>query len=229
MWFQIPDPVLAADIGGLGCVAVIVMMFVGWIMNLINNNKNRPAQAARRQAGRRPREGGERLQSEIDNFLQEVGGGRRQAEVEAEEFDDLEIELVPEEEQVRRPRRRRQQSQPAKRKSRPAEQVKTPLSERHLETTAASTDLGGGLREHQQEFLQDDHISEEVVGGLGRRTGGGAAQRKTARRRDVNPEAVRGTAASMSSGIVDMLRNPATVRQAIVISEILSPPKSRRR
>jgi|GEM_PF-1531727 hypothetical protein len=229
MWFQISDPVLAADIGGLGCVAVIVMMFVGWIMNLVNNNKNRPAQAARRQARRPPREGGERLQSEIDNFLQEVGGGHRQAEAEAEEFDDLTIELVPEEEQVRRPRRKRQQSQPPRRKSQPVEQVKTPLSERHLAATAGSTDLGGGLREHQQDFLQHDHISKEVVGELGRRAGGGAAQRKTARRSDVNEEAARGTAASMSGGIVEMLQNPATVRQAILISEILSPPKSRRR
>ncbi|MBT6154825.1 MAG: hypothetical protein HOL01_02115 [Planctomycetaceae bacterium] len=229
MWFQIPEPILAADIGGLGCVAVIVMMFVGWIMNLVNKNKERPAQAARRQARRPPREGGERLHSEIDNFLQEVGGGRRQADVKLEEFDDLEIELVPEEEQVRKPRRRRPQSQSPRRKSQPAEQVKTPLSERHLETTAGSSDLGGGLREHQQEFLQQDHISDEVVGDLGRRTGGGAARRKTARRPDVNPEAVRGTAASMSGGIVEILRNPATVRQAILISEILSPPKSRRR
>ena len=229
MWIQIPNPVLAADIGGLGCVAVIVMMFVGWIMNLINNNKNRPAQAARRQARRRPQEGGERLQSEIDNFLQEVGGGGDRRQVEAEEFDDLEIELVPEDEQSRRPRRRRQQRQPAKRKSQPVVQVHTPLSERHLESTARSTNLGGGLREHQQEFLQDDHISKEVVDDLGRRTGGGAAQRKTARRSDVKEEVVRGTAASMSGGIVEMLRNPSTVRQAIVISEILSPLKSRRR
>jgi hypothetical protein len=85
------------------------------------------------------------------------------------------------------------------------------------------------LREHQQDFLQHDHISKEVVGELGRRAGGGAAQRKTARRSDVNEEAARGTAASMSGGIVEMLQNPATVRQAILISEILSPPKSRRR
>jgi hypothetical protein len=227
MWFAIPDQVLAIEIGGVGCVAVIVMMFVGWIMNLVNNNKNRPAPAARRR-GRRPAQaGGDQLQSEIDSFLQEVGGGRRQ--VEAEEFDDLTIELVPEDEQVRRPRRRRRpQSQPPKRRSQPVEQVQTPLSERHLESTVETDDLGAGLREHLQVFKQHDHIADGVVKDLGRRSGGGASERKTARRPDVGPKTVRGTAASMSDGIIKILRDPATVRQAILISEILSPPKSRR-
>jgi len=227
MWFPIPDPILADGIGGLGCVVVIVMMFVGWILKLINANKNRPAPAARRQGRRLAREGDGRLQSEIDTFLQEVGGRRRQ--VEPEEFDDLTIELVPEEDQVRRPRRRRPQSQPPKRRSQPVEQVSTPISERHLETTAQSTDLGAGLREHQQEFMQDDHISQEVVEDLGRRTGGGASERQTARQPDVEQTTARGMATSMSRGVARMLRDPATVRQAIVISEILSPPKSRRR
>src|SRR5690606_14567727 len=75
----------------------LVIAFIGWIMNLVNSNKTqppppRPADRPRRPP--RPRE--DRLQSEIDLFLEEVSG-RRQVEPS-----DIEI-IEPIEEPQRRP------------------------------------------------------------------------------------------------------------------------------
>ena len=118
---------------GFQVVAMIVMMFIGWIMNLLSKkNQPAPARRARQREPAGPRE--DPLQSEIDDFLAEVGGGRRPSPAEP-----VLIEVVPEES------RRRPQNRPRPKQSRPVEQPAQMLSERHLESYVGSTtELGGG-------------------------------------------------------------------------------------
>ncbi|MCH7870604.1 MAG: hypothetical protein IID33_02785 [Planctomycetes bacterium] len=98
MWFPWPDPILAAN-GWLSTV-ILIVMFLGWIMNLLSK-QNKPAPPALGRRRQPPRRGGDdQLQSEIDSFLQEVGG-----EQPRERVDEVAIEIVADEE--RRPRRER--------------------------------------------------------------------------------------------------------------------------
>ena len=217
------QPVLAdVNFGGIVCTAAIVIMIVGWILNLINSNKNRPRQAARRAGQRRANAGEDRLQSEIDSFLQEVGGGGRRQEAE-----ELEIEIVPDSEQRQRPRRRRRPtSTPAARKSLPAQ---TPLSERHLESSLESSQLGSDLREHVSDYMGNDHIAQDVELDQNHTVASDWASSGSAQQASAAPAPSGHSSPLSGQNIVQLLRNPASVRQAILVSEVLSPPKSRRR
>lgn len=235
MWFHLPNPILAANLGSWMFVAVIVMMFIGWIMNLVNK-QNRPAQAARGRRRQPPRRGEGRLQSEIDSFLEEVGGRRPQRETE-----EVPIEIVEEEERrpPRRPPRRRPKSRPPARPPRPSQEAAAStaspterLSERHLKSTIGSTKLGEGLRSHLQQYMADDHVDAQVAKDLSHRVGSEWAAHPEREARGggniefASPHARE--AALAANQIASLLRNPAGVRQAILVSEILSPPKSRR-
>jgi hypothetical protein len=224
-----PDPILAA--AGWISVVFLVVMLLGAIMNFINKqNKQAPARGRRRQP---PRRGGDdQLQSEIDSFLQEVGGGRPR-----ERVDEVAIEIVPDEERsLRRRQRPRPQSRPAQQPSAPVEPEQ--LSERHLTSSIRTRTIGRGLREHVAEYMADDHIDERVEQDMDHSVGSDWAthgEHVATGAGDVEfaPPPAGGTspygaAPVTTHEIVNLLRNPATIRQAILVSEILSRPKSQR-
>lgn len=222
MFIAFLQPLLADGFSGFACVAVIVMMFVGWILNTINASK-RQTPAARRRP-RPARSGDDRLQSEIDSFLQEVGGGKRRPQPShAARDEDVELEIVDERESPRRRPRRRPQSRPAKPERPAAADVSTPLSERHLESAVSLQHLGGELQEHVDHYMQD-HSSEAAP-----RSELGSDWTKLSDANAGGQAGAQPEGATLSGGIADLLRNPVTVQQAILVNEILSPPKSRRR
>ena len=235
MWFPLPDPILAD--GGWVSVVFLVVMFLGWIMNLLSKQKKLPLPVRGRRRQPLRRAGDDQLQSEIDNFLQEVGGGRPRERVE-----EVAIEIVADEDRSPRRKRRPQQrpqslpseQPPTPMKSTPVESKSGRLSERHMKSSIGSQRLGSGLREHVADHMADDHIDDLVEQDLdhsvgsdwathGERLGTGAGDVEFAQ-----PAGETTLAQVTSQEIVNLLRNPATIRQAIIISEILSPPKSRR-
>lgn len=214
---------IAVDFGTVITVVIIIIGFVSWVMQTITGQNKRPGAGGRPRQPPRPRDG--RLQSEIDVFLQEVSGKKPRS-------DEVEIEIVPEPE--RRPRRvvkqkrpqrpqkaRRSETQREKPRSRPGSKIaqrKGPGSEHLGEEVGDHADqLGGGVRSHLQEHMRD-RVDERVETHLG--------SRRPA------PEVVDlhlpGTSLALAHEIITLLRDPAGVRRAIILNEILSPPKGLR-
>ncbi len=218
----------AADVAAFGVgeviyAVIIIIGFLSWLMQTITGQNKRAGAGGRPRQPPRPRDG--RLQSEIDVFLQEVSGKKPQP-------DEVEIEIVPEPE--RRPRRvvkqkrpkrpqqaRRSEKQREKPRSRPGSKIaqrKGPGSEHFGEEVSDHAEqLGGDVRSHVQQHM-GDRVGESVETHLG--------SRRPA------PEVVDlhlpGTSLALAQEMITLLRDPAGVRQAIILNEILSPPKGLR-
>ncbi len=215
--------VAVAGVGEVIYAVIIIIGFLSWLMQTITGQNKRAGAGGRPRQP--PRQRDDRLQSEIDVFLQEVSGKKSQP-------DEVEIEIVPEQE--RRPRRvvkqkRRQRPQKARRsekrkeqpRNRPGSKIaqrKGPGSEHFGEEVSDHAEqLGGDVRSHLQEYM-GDRVDESVETHLG--------SRRPA------PEVVDlqlpGISLAKAREIITLLRDPAGVRQAIILSEILSPPKGLR-
>lgn len=202
----LPQPVPAAIDGGtiVGLI-FIVISFLGWIINLLNQKQQQQAGPARPR--RRPMNESERqLRSELDAFLEEAGNrrGRPQA--------------------ARRPR----QPQPARREE-PIELVfdpEPPPAEKRVEPAV------GTLSQRHLESSVTSHVAEYMESHIG-----GDVDKRQIREdvRDIVREhlddlPVEGATPAPTTGDVrQLLRNPAGVRQAILLNEILSPCKGSRR
>lgn len=223
-------PVLALDIGNFVTIAVIVVMILSGLSRLISERNQEQARAdvARRRQPGKPQD--PRLNDEIDQFLREVAG-RRKAE-------DAPIEIVPQ--QRRRPQRR--QRQPPRRppaRQRPAEKVqpvpeqpkrKTPLgSSVTTRKGPGSNKLGTEVVEHVSEYMDDrierqvaDHLQHSVDRGVALHLGrfGSGSFVPAAGMRQASAQSPR------TNQLVSMLRDPSSVRQAILLNEILARPKA---
>ncbi len=202
---------LAIDIGSVFFAVFLIVMFLGWVMQVVQNQNddggNRGGVRRQQPQRRQPRPRDERVSSEIDAFLQEVGGSRRPV-------DDDEVPVV---EVVREPPRRRptpprrpQPTPPRRPQRRPAldEPIEVEVVEEH------GAHLGDGLRAHVESYMSSN-IEEGVDANLGDRDAEMPAD-VAGIQHDVHP-------------LVDRLRSPDGVRQAILLSEILDRPRPFRR
>jgi hypothetical protein len=219
----LPDvpPLLAADPGTIIGLIVGALTLLGWIMNYANQKQaQQPVQRPQRPRPQRPAD--DRLQSEIDIFLEEVRGGRRKLGEE------------PARSAPAGPR-------PAQRTERAAAR---PVEQRHLEPKLAprveprvakrkrpgTPEDRSRVRPRVTEHISTDRI-EAHAGQLGR--GIEAAVQShlgllaAAQPAPAAPEAAAATPAGQSAAqrIRTMLREPEGVRQAVLISEILSRPR----
>lgn len=229
------NPILAADASTYITLIFVILGFLGWIMNL-TSNKNAPPPAAPARP-RQPQPGraqnrDERIQSEIDVFLQEVGGkkARPRSEppprvVEVEEPPRRRVPRRAPERTVRRPA-----AEPVRAPAPPPSRAEpAPRTEHRV----GSSDLGATVREQVSRYIETarvdqttkqqlssviDRAVEHHLGTLGQRE---AAQLAAAV--DV--------AANVPAGVhpvVGLLRDPTGVRNAILVSEVLGPPRGRR-
>ena len=97
-----------------------------------------------------------------------------------------------------------------------------------------SSQLGGDVRSHVSEHMEAGRITEHVATHLDHDVTEGVQQHlgafggDDAERFEIIDQRRQQTSATARQ-IVDLLRDPNGVRQAILISEILSPPKGSRR
>lgn len=212
-------------------VLFVVIAFVSWIFNVIKANKEVPG------GGLQPRpQGGRRvdndLQAEINRFLNNAMGKNDDGEL---------IEVLEEDESApRRPTKSQRKSGKSQRQTRG--QSSTPP----LEKTAAassrsdsrvsqrgvpgSRDLGSGVRQHLAEHMQDrmvkqaqDHfahgVAEKVEHDLG------AFLVPTLQRSATAAVITHNEATITASGVAEIVRNPATLKQAFVMNLVLTRPK----
>lgn len=194
-----------ANIETVITVAILIISFLGWLVNLANE-KAKPPQAG--PAGPRPRPREQKMRNEIDIFLREVGAGRKNE-------DEVAVEVVPEDEIRRRqPLADSRASLSDARESNLGEIGRPVLS-----------DLGSGVRDHLSEH-QAERVEQLVRQDLAPRVEPAVALGLA---RSAGAAAERGEGRLRRQNIVELLHDPVGVRQAILVSEILSPPLARRR
>jgi hypothetical protein len=210
-------PLLAADFDTIGGVITFVVVVIGWIVRLVaTNNQARPPAGNRPRPPARPRD--ERLQQEINVFIEEVGqqkrgaAGARPGNAAATRSHQSKKGTAANAPAAKQQRRKR-----------PGQDVAT----RQAPVTES---LGTGVKKHLTQYMTDK-VSQEV-------------QKRMAPRVDQEVAADLGTtatfspetraaqappapAASRASRFAELLRSPAGVQQAIVLNLILSPPVSR--
>ena len=207
--FPMPEPILAAITPGqvIGLI-IFTISVLSWFVNLVQGNKQNQAPRPKN----RPRDP---VQSELEKFLQEVVGNKPQPEKKRP------TPPVPQQKQSRPANEKKggkgkpQQQRPARAESgtqRPGERA----AASHLQTSV----LGQGVRSHLHEHMEPNRIGVAVQQDI-----------DSAVRKDLGPDAASDalTRAGNIHPLAKALRDPQGVRQAILLNEILSRPKSLRR
>lgn len=219
------SPVLAIDPGAIVGLIVLVLSVLGWLVNLIKGEDNVPHA--------RPRQGnaaGKDLRSEIQDFLNELSGERPPQRPNRRPPSEEEVIILEEDEPVRKPVRppkpekQRKKEKPAAPK--PAAKVGAkPLSQlqqQHLPTSR----LGGGVQDHIAAHMASGQITAQAEAHIGHRV-------EQAVQHDLGGTplaagAVPGLSIAIKHPALTFLARPGSIRDAIVISEILQPPKALR-
>lgn len=222
MHMPVPPPILALELGGFIAAAFVVISLIGWVINQINAH-NHPAPP--RRPARPPRPRNERIQEEIDQFIQEAGGRKRAPQVLS--ADEIEI-VEPPRKQRRPPAARPAAAAPRERKAparpRPGEGVAT-------RRMAGPEQLGTDLRDHVRAYMDDRvaaqvqrDLANEVAVGVAEHLGSFTAPQQGA----VGLRAMPAAAPLRAATLLADLRDPDGVRKAIMINEVLQPPLSLR-
>jgi hypothetical protein len=219
-------PVLA-DAEGIGAVILAVITVIGWIASLVSNkNQKGPPVANRPRPPVRPRD--DRLQQEINIFLEETGGKRpkpppaRPASVPARGAPAA-TRMPGAASQAAKARQPAAPARKPARRPRPGQEIAT-------RTPPVSESLGTGVKQHVSQNM-NERVSQEVQ------------QRLTPRveekvELDLGPAVAAGTSgrampAAAATGVqpalqaarlAELLRNRASVQQAFAVSLILSRP-----
>jgi len=231
------NPILALDISSLFAIGFVLISFIGWIMNLINaqNPPPQPKQPARRPV---PRDG--KVQNEIEVFLQEAMG-RRAPQQPQLGGDDIEI-IEPAPQRRRPPQQRPPQRKPLRRKSQTPATSRPPVKQQSLQPgerlssrrLTSSSDRGQNVRSHADDHMQsrvgaqiEQDLPHLVDQGVARNLGEFLADDNDTRR-SVAPHIQSRAAVKGATGLIAALREPAGIRQAIMLQQILSKPRALR-
>jgi hypothetical protein len=232
-----PTPVpivpLLADVGQVLSVLFVIIAFVSWLWNVINGNKGNapPAAAGRAQ----PPPGGQRvekdLQAEINRFLKNVMGQPADDDGDSREgIEDDELKPRP------RPRPKRAAEAPPRLATlRTTDEEDSTNQGPHPGGRIAqrkgpgSSNLGSDVRQHLAEHMQDrltkqaqEHlghgVADKVQHDLGRFTG--ADQQRSGQAPTIAAAQLSATA----TGVAQMMKDPAGLKQAFVLNLILNRP-----
>ncbi|MBC8115161.1 MAG: hypothetical protein H7062_12325 [Candidatus Saccharimonas sp.] len=206
--FSMPEPILAITPGQIIGLIIFTVSVLSWFVNLVQGNQQNQAPRPKN----RPRDP---VQSELEKFLQEVVGAKKQPEKKRP------TPPVPQQKQPRAANDKKggktksQQPRPAAAATatqRPGERA----AATHLQTSA----MGQGVRSHVHEHMEPNRIGAAVEQDI-----------DSAVRNDLRPDATSDALhrAGNIHPLAKALRDPQGVRQAILLNEILSRPRSLRR
>jgi hypothetical protein len=219
-------PLFAAETDAVIAIIVALITIVGWIANLISNkNQKGPPVANRPRPPARPRD--DRLQQEINIFIEEAGA-QRPRPAPSRPVIGASRPVAGGQRTPGTGKTRPPAAAPAKksaRRPRPGDEIAT----RHA---PVSETLGTGVKQHLSQHMTE-RVTQEVQQRLASRVDEKVEQ-------DLGPAATAGLSArstpaspappaDRAARFAGLLRNPATVQQAIVASLILAPPVARRR
>lgn len=216
-------PVLAMDVGAIVGLIVLVLSFLGWIVNLIKGEEG----VKKAPPPRRANAGGKDLRSEIQDFLDELTVTRNPQSKASRPVQTEEDLIILEEDPPRRasrpgkPEKPRKKGRPASVSAESAVPAK-PLSQQHL----AVSKIGTGVQEHVAQHMAKGQVTAEAQRFIGNRVAEAVQQDMGA------STAAKGAVANLSVAnlhpALKLITQPGALRDAIVLSEILQPPKSLR-
>jgi len=231
-------PCILADFESFVGIVFFLIAFVGWVINLVNQNQdptkqNKGPRRNQPQAGNRKQD----VQGEIDQFLNQ--SRRRKGEPNRPGNDDIEVVSAPGQ-QRRPPRRRRtrqevweqqtgQQPQPLSQETTaPAVQPRPgeALASRHLASTSKKRKKSRKQLSQLNEKIQQD-LPHSIDASVSTHLHTFSANSKQATGQIALSSTTRNykTKGNIVGGL---LRSKKNIRDAIILNEILSPPKSRR-
>ncbi len=221
-----PSLLLAVDIGNLIYAIVLVIGFLSWIIGLVSKKQN-PAPPVRPGARRPPRPGDPQVREEIEVFLRDAAN--RPAAPRAGQPRPVERFRESRRPAASRPKaptptrsRRAQRPQRPNLKQPPKPKPGEEIAHRHM---AEPDRLGSGVREHVAEHLAEHipehHLGEEVDASVEAHLGTFSGAERTGQLQPAQRP-------STAEAVHRLLRNPVGLREAIVVSEILQPPKCKR-
>lgn len=207
--FPMPEPILAITPGQVIGLIIFTVSVLSWFVNIVQGNQqNQPPRPKNR-----PRDP---VQNELEKFLQEVVGNKGQPEKKRPATPP-----VPQQKQPRAANDKKggkaksQQQRPAKSETasqRPGERA----AASHLQTSA----MGQGGRSHLHDHMEPNRIGaavqQDIDSAVRKDLGSDATSDALYRAGNIHP-------------LAKALRDPQGVRQAILLNEILSRPKSLRR
>ncbi|MBT5020461.1 hypothetical protein N8590_01815 [bacterium] len=227
---------LLADIEGFFGIVFFLIAFVGWVINLVSQNQGQNKQQRKRPANQAGNRRKQNVQNEIDQFL---GQSRRNSGADRPQAtDDVEV-IAPPAGRRPPPRRRKtreevweeQTGAPPSPKPKPVP-PKTKgrgLATRHLETKKKP-------KKELRKPKSISNLSEQVEKDLPHAVDASVTSHLHSFTAE-NPSATGqlGMASTTSnrktkgSSLGKLLRSKSGVRNAIIMNEILSPPKSLRK
>ena len=191
---------------------VLIISLISWIVNLVQGaNKPKP------KPGNRPRPN--QGQSELERFLKEVVGGKPEPEPEKKRpAPPKPARPVVEKKPKPKPQAQRPVTPP---RPAAADRPGARLAQTHL----AATTMGDGVRNHVSSHLEPHNVDAKV-----KRDVESAVQRDIddAVRRDIGSDRTTSASQRPIHPLIQVLRNPEGVRQAVMMTEILNRPKSMR-
>jgi hypothetical protein len=223
-----PPPLLAFDENTIVGMVVAVIWVLVWLVKLVTGQNARDTPAAPRpRPAARPRD--EKLQDEIDVFLEEVGGKRKNQGTRPAARPPAPAKAAAGKKPAQRPPANKA-APPLARRVRPGQEIST----RHIEDPAKK--VGDRVQQHLQRHMAErvtretathlpHQVDRSVVEHLGATTAAGPSAAAAAQ--PAGPADA--TAVPRGAKLAELFRNPATVRQAMVVSLILSPPPGRKR
>lgn len=206
---------------------VVAVTIIGWVTNLVSEEKGAPAKKNRQGANAEKRKKQKQdLQAELDRFLRQT---KNKGKDDEDVIEDVEIldEAPPRREQPRpkprirkkksseqeleeiraKARRRQREKQQAQQRRSPQPAKREALKDHHLK----SSNLGTEVREHV-----DQHMGAKLSSGQG-----SVAPLETLSTNSEQPV--------LAEQIRQSLASAESVRQALIINELLLPPLSRRK
>lgn len=226
--------------------------FIGWIINLVKGNDAQQQRQNRPARNRAPQQRGpqreQRLQREIDSFLEEIGAKKQPdraapREVNAPRQREQRPQRGSVATQADQPRQRkptRQQTQTRKptssgsdRKS-SSQQRPAPQPQSRAQQSERRSRLGSGVTSHVEKYMKD-HVQDYLQArreGLSKSSAVAGLNSTLSDEESLAAEqvlAIEGSTPLNADSIGAMLRNPTQIRQAIILGEILDRPRVFRR
>lgn len=216
-------PILAAGESWLS-VLFVVIAFISWLWNVFNGNQKPVGGGVQPQAAGGKR-GEKDLQAEINRFLKNVMG---QKDGQAEELEVLVAEDGPTKHRSKGKNRGKRSTEPAASKesaavfggARPGGRI----SERK---GPGSTTLGSGVRQHFADHMQEGRVIKQAQNHLAHGVSDKVQQDLGSFTAADAPTAASATAARAKFTVTEvarLMRDPAGLKQAFVLSLILNRP-----
>ncbi|MCA9042558.1 MAG: hypothetical protein KDA65_19540 [Planctomycetaceae bacterium] len=224
----------------------LIITFLSWVFQAINSKQDKDNDGKARNRRQQRQQQKESFESEIERFLQEVNSpdAKRDQPVRQHEpqrrpepvarnrptrplSEEFEIEII-DEPPIRASRRQKQRGRKDRRPAQaaqPAAPVIKKKRESISERTLENKTLGANVSSHVEEYLDKDAREQQAHF---RSLGQGVASSVAAHLGTAEGSSARTVNQSRAAKVRTLFQNQETVRQAILVNEILSKPKSLR-